>query len=75
MGRAHPDSGQAWGGMEMGKLNAYSLEAAAAVSQEVSPIRVGKVKERTESTLAIVVVVQSCEREGEKKVAPISLDR
>ena len=76
MGRAHPDSGQAWGGMEMGKLNAYSLEAAAeAVSQEVSPIRVGKVKERTESSLAIVVVVQSCEREGEKKVAPISLDR
>ena len=74
VGRAHPDSGQAWGGMEMGKLNAYSLEAAAAaVSQEVSPIRVGKVKERTESSLAIVV--QSCEREGEKKVAPISLDR
>ena len=65
VGRAHPDSGQAWGGMEMGKLNAYSLEAA--VSQEVSPIRVGKVKERTESSLAIVVVVQSCEREGEKK--------
>ena len=77
VGRAHPDSGQAWGGMEMGKLNAYSLEAAAAaVSQEVvSPIRGGKVKERTESSLAIVVVVQSCEREGEKKVAPISLDR
>ena len=76
VGRAHPDSGQAWGGMEMGKLNAYSLEAAAAaVSQEVSPIRVGKVKERTESSLAIVVVVQSCEREGEKKVAPISMDR
>ena len=51
MGREHPDSGGLGGGMEMGKLNAYSLEA---VYQEVSPSGERKGKDRKLS-LSLVV--------------------